>query len=255
MQGRGLDSDRVLVNWRKSAEPRCEPISWPRGHIRPGLDSGEQPGDCERNNPGPTEVAVTTPPLFAERIDELRCAFVADRPFLLEEGPRKFTGPEEAADAPPAQAVLAVDGVSEAVFSGNRVTLVRHPDGPAWDDLIPRVQYALGAAVTTAAAAIASDRPPALDDEAIYDEVAHIFQSQINPIVAQHGGAIDLIDVQDATVVVRMSGGCQGCGMANVTLRQGIEAALKKALPALAGVRDVTDHSAGANPYFASTTK
>jgi len=73
--------------------------------------------------------------------------------------------------------------------------------------------------------------------------------------VAQHGGAIDLIDVQDATVVVRMSGGCQGCGMANVTLRQGIEAALKKAIPALAGIRDVTDQSSGASPYFASTSK
>jgi Fe-S cluster biogenesis protein NfuA len=203
----------------------------------------------------PTEVAVTTPVLSAEPIDELRCTFVADRPFLLEEGPRKFTTLEEATEAPLAEAVLAIDGVCEAVFSGDRVTVVREAGGPAWDDLIPRIQYALGAAVTSAATAIDTDRAPALDDDSIYDEVAHIFKSQINPIVAEHGGAIDLIDVQDATVVVRMSGGCQGCGMANVTLRQGIEAALKKAIPALAGIRDVTDHSSGANPYFASTSK
>lgn len=198
---------------------------------------------------------MTTPALSAQPIDELRCTFVADRPFLLDEGSRKFTRPEEAAEAPPAEAVLAVDGVSEVVFSGDRVTVVRDPAGPAWDELIPRVQYALGAAVTSAAAAIDETRAPAQDDDAIYEEVEHIFRSQINPIVAQHGGAIDLIDVQDATVVVRMSGGCQGCGMANVTLRQGIEAALKKAIPSLAGIRDVTDHSSGANPYFASTSK
>lgn len=200
---------------------------------------------------------MTTPVLSAEPIDELRCIFVADRPFLLDEGPRKFTEPGEATDTPPAEAVLAVDGVCEAVFSGDRVTVLRDPAGPSWDDLIPRVQYALGAAVTSAAAAVDPDRAPAaaLDDDAMYDEVEHIFQTQINPIVAQHGGAIDLIDVQDATVVIRMSGGCQGCGMANVTLRQGVEAALKKAIPTLAGIRDVTDHGSGANPYFASTSK
>ncbi len=202
---------------------------------------------------------MTTPVLSAEPIDELRCIFVADRPFLLDEGPRKFTEPGEATDIPPAEAVLAVDGVCEAVFSGDRVTVLRDPAGPSWDDLIPRVQYALGAAVTSAAAAVDPDRAPApapaLDDDAMYDEVEHIFQTQINPIVAQHGGAIDLIDVQDATVVIRMSGGCQGCGMANVTLRQGVEAAHKKAIPMLAGIRDVTDHGSGANPYFASTSK
>jgi Fe-S cluster biogenesis protein NfuA len=198
---------------------------------------------------------VTTPVLSAEPIDEFRCTFVADRPFLLDEGPRKFTRPEEATEAPPAEAVLAVDGVSEVVFTGDRVTVVRDPAGPSWDDLIPRVQYALSAAVTSAAAVVDPDRAPALDDDAMYDEVEHIFQTQINPIVAQHGGAIDLIDVQDATVVIRMSGGCQGCGMANVTLRQGVEAALKKAIPTLAGIRDVTDHGSGANPYFASTSK
>jgi Fe-S cluster biogenesis protein NfuA len=50
--------------------------------------------------------------------------------------------------------------------------------------------------------------------------------------------------------VVRMMGGCQGCGMANVTLRQGIEAQLKRLIPGLRGLRDVTDHASGENPYF-----
>ena len=91
--------------------------------------------------------------------------------------------------------------------------------------------------------------PP--DDDAIFQFVTNVFRDQINPAVAKHGGKIELIDVQDRTVVVRMKGGCQGCGMATVTLRQGIEASLRKMIPGLAGIRDITDHTAGTKPYYA----
>jgi Fe/S biogenesis protein NfuA len=90
------------------------------------------------------------------------------------------------------------------------------------------------------------------DDESVYALVSKVFREQVNPAVAKHGGQVELIDVQDRTVVVRMKGGCQGCGMANVTLRQGIEANLRRMIPGLAGIRDITDHSAGAKPYYAS---
>ena len=91
---------------------------------------------------------------------------------------------------------------------------------------------------------------PPRDDDAIYQLVSDVFREQINPMVAKHGGKVELLDVQDATVVVRMKGGCQGCGMATVTLRQGIEASLKRMLPDLKGIRDITDHGAGTNPYY-----
>ena len=91
--------------------------------------------------------------------------------------------------------------------------------------------------------------PPAADDT-VFDVVAEIFRDDINPMVARHGGRVDLVDVQDGTVVVRMMGGCQGCGMATVTLRQGIETALRQALPSLRGIRDITDHASGRNPYY-----
>lgn len=89
-----------------------------------------------------------------------------------------------------------------------------------------------------------------MSDDHMFDVVQEIFQQEINPAVARHGGRVELVDVQDATVVVRMRGGCQGCGMAQVTLRQGIEAALRQALPAVKGIKDITDHSAGTNPYY-----
>jgi Fe/S biogenesis protein NfuA len=74
-------------------------------------------------------------------------------------------------------------------------------------------------------------------------------------MVARHGGRVELIDVQDAVVMVRMAGGCQGCGMADVTLRQGIEAMLQQHVPDVKGVVDITDHTAGSNPYFAAAKK
>ena len=74
-------------------------------------------------------------------------------------------------------------------------------------------------------------------------------------MVARHGGAVELIDVQDGVVMLRLGGGCQGCGMADVTLRQGIEATLRQVAPEVRGVVDVTDHATGTNPYFASAKK
>lgn len=90
-----------------------------------------------------------------------------------------------------------------------------------------------------------------LSDDRIYDAVGEIFRDDINPMVARHGGKVELVDVQDATVVVRLMGGCQGCGMAAVTLRQGIETALRQALPGIRGIKDITDHGSGKNPYYA----
>src|SRR6266850_5801367 len=89
------------------------------------------------------------------------------------------------------------------------------------------------------------------DDDAIFQLVTDVFREQIDPAVARHGGKVELIDVQDGTIVVRMKGGCQGCGMATVTLRQGIEASLRRLVPGLKGIRDITDHSAGTKPYYA----
>ena len=78
---------------------------------------------------------------------------------------------------------------------------------------------------------------------------------QVDPMVARHGGRVELIDVQESIVLLRMSGGCQGCGMASVTLRQGIEGILNQHLPEVKGIVDITDHTSGSNPYFASAKK
>ena len=71
-----------------------------------------------------------------------------------------------------------------------------------------------------------------------------------NPGIAGHGGFVSLIDIKGNDVIIQMGGGCQGCGMANVTLKDGIEVALRNAIPEIGGIYDVTDHADGKNPYY-----
>jgi Fe-S cluster biogenesis protein NfuA len=80
--------------------------------------------------------------------------------------------------------------------------------------------------------------------------IQELLDQRINPSVAMHGGHIALIDVKDDIAYIRMEGGCQGCGMASVTLKQGVETAIKEAVPSITQVLDSTDHAEGENPYF-----
>lgn len=80
--------------------------------------------------------------------------------------------------------------------------------------------------------------------------ILELLDSQINPQVAAHGGHISLIDVKENTAFVRLEGGCQGCSASSATLRQGVEVEIKKIVPSIAEVVDVTDHSAGVTPYY-----
>ncbi|MHB8481633.1 MAG: iron-sulfur cluster assembly accessory protein [Nitrospiria bacterium] len=80
--------------------------------------------------------------------------------------------------------------------------------------------------------------------------IQKLIEEKINPGVAGHGGHVELVDVKETSVYLRLGGGCQGCGMANVTLKQGIEVMIKEAVPAITSVLDVTDHAGGNNPYY-----
>jgi Fe/S biogenesis protein NfuA len=81
-------------------------------------------------------------------------------------------------------------------------------------------------------------------------QVQMVLSEQINPAIAMHGGGADLVGVDGTVAYLRLYGGCQGCGMAQVTLRQGIERALLDAIEELTAVVDVTDHASGENPYY-----
>ena len=87
-------------------------------------------------------------------------------------------------------------------------------------------------------------------DGSLVERVQKILDERINPGVAGHGGRVSLIDLRDHTVYVQLEGGCQGCGMADVTLKQGIEVMIKEAVPEIEEIYDVTDHANGKNPYY-----
>ena len=94
------------------------------------------------------------------------------------------------------------------------------------------------------------DNPNPLWKDPDAQAVQRILDEEINPAVAQHGGFVTLLDVKDGVVYVQMGGGCQGCGMVDVTLKQGIEVRIREAVPAIREIVDSTDHAGGRNPFY-----
>ena len=88
-------------------------------------------------------------------------------------------------------------------------------------------------------------------DSPLSKRVQYVLDSEVNPSLASHGGRVSLVDIlQDKVVVLQFGGGCHGCGMVNVTLKQGIEKTLKEKFPEISEIRDATDHAMGENPYY-----
>jgi Fe/S biogenesis protein NfuA len=127
------------------------------------------------------------------------------------------------------------------------------------------VQNLTGATIEVGAGGLGIDNPnspvPKIDvdgavaDGPVADRVRAVLEQQINPAIADHGGMAQLVGVEGDTAYLRLGGGCQGCGMASVTLGQGIEVAIKNAVPEIRNVVDVTDHASGDNPYYEAAKK
>ncbi|HJU87442.1 MAG TPA: iron-sulfur cluster assembly accessory protein [Gemmatimonadota bacterium] len=84
----------------------------------------------------------------------------------------------------------------------------------------------------------------------IAERIRRLLDSEINPAVAAHGGRVELAGVEGGVVYLSFGGGCHGCGLVDVTLKQGIETRLKELLPEIEHVVDTTDHAAGTNPFY-----
>lgn len=95
-----------------------------------------------------------------------------------------------------------------------------------------------------------SRMPRVSDDSPIEDKVNYVLHSEINPGLAAHGGNISLEEMDGDIAVLEFGGGCQGCGMADVTLKDGVERTLLEKIPELKGVRDITDHSDSSQAFY-----
>jgi len=100
-----------------------------------------------------------------------------------------------------------------------------------------------------------ADRPEADLSGPVAQAVIQVLEERLNPAIAAHGGRVDLVAVDESIAYVRLSGGCQGCGMAAVTLSQGVEAEILDSVPEISEVVDVTDHASGSNPYYEAAKK
>lgn len=89
----------------------------------------------------------------------------------------------------------------------------------------------------------------------LVERVQQVITEQVNPAIAAHGGGAELVSVDGTIAYLRLFGGCQGCGLAQVTLKQGIERILLESIPELSQVVDVTDHASGEDPYYQSQKK
>lgn len=89
----------------------------------------------------------------------------------------------------------------------------------------------------------------------VAEQAVQVMNEMINPAIAAHGGFGEIVAVEEGTVFVRLGGGCVGCGMATVTLSQGIESTLQQMVPEIVKVVDVTDHASGENPYYEQAKK
>ena len=171
---------------------------------------------------------------------------------VLSSGTADFPDAGSSDRSPLAQAIFEVDGINGVYLDPTSITLSK-ADGKEWAELIPIALVAIMDHFRSGNPVVddgfETDPETGLDSEE-GKAIQQLLDEHINPQVASHGGHIDLVDVRDDTAYIRMGGGCQGCGMANVTLKQGVAKAIQAQVPTIINVLDVTDHGGGTNPYY-----
>ncbi|MCE3002570.1 MAG: NfuA family Fe-S biogenesis protein [Xanthomonadaceae bacterium] len=129
---------------------------------------------------------------------------------------------------------LYVESASTAWLDGASIDYQRNPTGGQLTIRAPHIKGRLPGA-----------------DAGPVERIQYVLESEINPGLASHGGRVSLVSLEaDGVAVLRFGGGCHGCGMVDVTLREGIETTLRARVPEVTGVRDATDHASGENPYM-----
>ncbi|HYX22424.1 MAG TPA: NifU family protein [Thermoanaerobaculia bacterium] len=177
-----------------------------------------------------------------------RCAFTVDRPLFPGESAH-FGDAASAGHSLLAAEILAIPGVESVLIADNMVTVsaAHAVDWPALG-----IGNVIRKHIRSGGPIVSEEyfrNLPAEGD--LKWAIRDLLERQINPAVAAHGGYVELIDVRKNNVYLRLGGGCQGCGAADVTLKQGIEKAIRELAPVVGEILDTTDHAAGRNPFYA----
>ena len=190
----------------------------------------------------------------AQVLSEEICQFTVDHPIYPGHS-AYFDSKEAAKGSPLAEELFKLETVIGVLVSENIVKVSKAGDED-WTLLAKQIGAIIRAQLQSGLPAISETikaKPPS--EEEIRVKVQQLFDTEINPAVGTHGGFVDLVDVKRNVVYLRMGGGCQGCGMADVTLRQGIERAIRNLVPEVGEILDVTDHAGGKNPYYSPEKK
>ena len=177
------------------------------------------------------------------------CRFTVDRP--VYPGGSAFFGNREAARLSPlAQRIFDVPDVESVLVVENQVTVTKAGFEP-WPAIGKKIGAQIREHIRSGDPAVSDAYAKDLPSEAeLRKRVQQVLDREINPAVGMHGGWVELIDVKKNSVYLRLGGGCQGCGAADVTLRQGIEKSIRELVPQVGEILDTTDHAAGRNPYY-----
>jgi len=183
--------------------------------------------------------------------DPMVCKFHCDRA-ILEDWTVSFHDPADSQGSPLIDALFAVEGVSAVTVSGSTITVTKSVPTP-WPHMAADIAKAIRTSCsgeTPAIAVAVIERLKQLPMGEAAKAIEELFETQINPALASHGGFVKLVKIEDRDVYVEMGGGCQGCASARATMRYGVEGAIRRVAPQVRHIIDATDHASGANPYY-----
>ncbi len=172
-------------------------------------------------------------------------------------GPFAFASAADAAGSPLPQHLFDLGVVTHVLIAGTVVTVTKRSDVD-WGDLRRRIGAVIRGLLTSAAPAVL-DSVPDIDGRAgagTRDEaelrriIERLFEREVNPRVAAHGGSISLVGLDGDTLSISMHGGCQGCASSQVTVKASVEVMVRRVAPEITRIVDVTDHAAGTDPYL-----
>ena len=164
-------------------------------------------------------------------------------------GPFFFDNKERATGSPLVERLFALPGVAHVLVADNVVTVGKEPNA-SWSELKAAIGAAVRTQLLTAVPAILegtrnASAPGGRNDEEVRAVVQALLDKEVNRSIADHGGKISIVDVRAGKLFIAMSGGCQGCGSSQVTLRQGFEVMVRRVAPEIVDIVDTTDHAAG----------
>ncbi len=181
------------------------------------------------------------------------CRFVVSKPVFEDDWTFQFRSPADAPGSELLEALFAIEGVADVKIHQDVFTITKNSSEP-WPKLAGRLIPVLKTHLGRGASVLDRARREALKNAPLPPEtpelIVRILEQNINPALASHGGWVKLVRVEGQDVHVEMGGGCQGCASSRATMKFGIERAIRDAVPSVRNVIDVTNHAAGANPYY-----